>query len=436
MLNIGSALILGTGPVAIQVAVNFKCLFNNLNIGMAGRHSIGTIEFDKELKKNNNKIEVKVQNQEHKKMSGNIQITNLFKEYEDITGIWDIVLLGITNDSYVEVLKRIPSEILSKVKVFVIISSCIGSSAIVEGFLHKKNITAEIITFSTYYADTKRDKNLNSSTVVLTKNVKEKIYISSTLGNSEFCKEIIANFKKLGIKIDFFDNKYKVESRSISTYVHPSILMNEYALKHIFDVESPQKYIYKFFPEGPITQYVIFNMLEQLKEMREILGKLGVEKFNFLQFINDDNYPVKEECLSREDVINFETFERIKQEYLVYIRYASILVDAYSIPNDKGRYFDFSAVPMQKIYKNQQNLWCIPRAPKEDYYRIKLLQGMGEYFKIKTPTIDKLINNYEKFVNDFVKKNSNQSLSIDFNIKNIDEDIAYIIFSITMNNKK
>ena len=61
---------------------------------------------------------------------------------------------------------------------------------------------------------------------------------------------------------------------------------------------------------------------------------------------------------------------------------------------------------------------------------------MGEYFKIKTPTIDKLINNYEKFVNDFVKKNSDQSLSIDFNIKNIDEDIAYIIFSITMNNKK
>ena len=44
--------------------------------------------------------------------------------------------------------------------------------------------------------------------------------------------------------------------------------------------------------------------------------------------------------------------------------------------------------------------------------------------------------NYEKFVNDFVKKNSDQSLSIDFNIKNIDEDIAYIIFSITMNNKK
>ena len=65
MLNIGSALILGTGPVAIQVAVNFKCLFNNLNIGMAGRHSIGTIEFYKELKKNNNEIEVKVQNQEH-----------------------------------------------------------------------------------------------------------------------------------------------------------------------------------------------------------------------------------------------------------------------------------------------------------------------------------------------------------------------------------
>ena len=51
-------------------------------------------------------------------------------------------------------------------------------------------------------------------------------------------------------------------------------------------------------------------------------------------------------------------------------------------------------------------------------------------------TIKEEFEIYEKFVNDFVKKNNNQSLSIDFNIKNIDEDIAYIIFSITINNKK
>jgi putative uncharacterized protein FNV0738 len=51
-------------------------------------------------------------------------------------------------------------------------------------------------------------------------------------------------------------------------------------------------------------------------------------------------------------------------------------------------------------------------------------------------TIKEEFEIYEKFVNDFVKKNNNQSLSVDFNIKNIDEDIAYIIFSITMNNKK
>jgi putative uncharacterized protein FNV0738 len=51
-------------------------------------------------------------------------------------------------------------------------------------------------------------------------------------------------------------------------------------------------------------------------------------------------------------------------------------------------------------------------------------------------TIKEEFEIYEKFVNDFVKKNNDQSLSIDFNIKNIDEDIAYIIFSITMNNKK
>ena len=57
------------------------------------------------------------------------------------------------------------------------------------------------------------------------------------------------------------------------------------------------------------------------------------------------------------------------------------------------------------------------------------------YF-IFASTIKEEFEIYEKFVNDFIKKNNNQSLSIDFNIKNIDEDIAYIIFSITMNNKK
>ncbi|MDK4501314.1 opine metallophore biosynthesis dehydrogenase [Fusobacterium necrophorum] len=433
MKTISSTLILGTGPVAIQTAINFKSFFQNLVIGMAGRHSIGTKEFFKDIKKSDNKIEVKVQNHKHKEMSGVVQLDNLFEEYEDITGVWDVIILGITNDSYVEVLKKIPFQVLSEVRTFIIISSCIGSSAIIEGFLHERGILAEIITFSTYYGDTKREKNLSSSTIVLTKNVKEKIYVSSTVKNSGFCELIIDKFKHLNIKMELLDNKYKVESKSISTYVHPSILMNKYALEHIFNLETPQKYIYKFFPEGPITQYVIFDMLEQLKEMRDILDKLNVDKFNFLQFINDDNYPVKRECLSRDDVMNFETFDRIKQEYLVYIRYASILVDAYSIPDERGRYFDFSAVPMQKIYKNQENLWCIPRTPKEDYYRIKLLCGIGKYFKIKTPTIDKLIKNYESFVKDFAEKNDYKSLSSDFDIKNVEEDVNYIISSIKTN---
>lgn len=415
MDNYMKLLIAGTGPVAIQFVVNTKNHTKNCKIGLCGRNSKKAKVLYRDLEENLYILESCVQNEAHNVMRGKSKIDALFKDYSEIYDEWDILVLTVTNDSYSDVLNKIPLAVLKFLKTIILISSCVGSTLVVKGILKSRNLAnINIITLSTYYADTKRDKSFGISTKVITKNIKKKIYLYSENKISNKKEDLIKMLNQLGIKVLELDNMFDVESKSISTYVHPSILINKYALENIFNPKSPQKYIYKFFPEGPITQYVIRNMLNQLSEMRLLYKKLGVKTFNFLKFINDDNYPVQEACLSREDIEGFEEFSRIKQEYLVYIRYASILVDATSIPDEKGRYFDFSAVSMEKVYKNDENLWEIPRSPKEDYYRIGLLKSLASQYRIDTPTIDSLIEIYEKEVMAFRNSHKKDALTRDF----------------------
>ncbi|MOA04032.1 hypothetical protein D3C78_1235650 [compost metagenome] len=197
-------------------------------------------------------------------------------------------------------------------------------------------------------------------------------------------------------------------------------------MDYIFGEDETVKYAYKFYPEGPITQYVIHDLLMQWEEITGILNGFNVERFNLLQFMNDDNYPVRSESLSREDIHNFTLFSAIKQQYLLYIRYASLLIDPFSVPDANGRYFDFSAVPIQRVYQNEAGYWCVPRIPNEDYYRLKILQGIARNLAIRTPTIDKMINLYEHKLKLFAMTHRDCLLSDDFTLKNLDEEVTII----------
>ncbi|MGA3603293.1 opine metallophore biosynthesis dehydrogenase, partial [Lysinibacillus agricola] len=96
---------------------------------------------------------------------------------------------------------------------------------------------------------------------------------------------------------------------------------------------------------------------------------------NLLKFMVGDNYPLQPASIARQDLESFEQLESIHQEYLLYIRYASLLIDPFSTPDQEGRYHDFSAVPIRKIFLNHEGTWDIPRRPKEDYYLLKIMQG-------------------------------------------------------------
>ena len=154
--------------------------------------------------------------------------------------------------------------------------------------------------------------------------------------------------------------------------------MNEFSLNEIFGTEASSKYMYKLYPEGPITQHTIREMLALWKEISTLILLLQARPLNLLKFLNDDNYPVHEITLSRDDIEHFTEMSTIKQEYLLYIRYSSILIDPFSQPDEHGKYVDFSSFSYKQVNKNKEGKWVIPRVPYEDYKKIKLLYHLGK----------------------------------------------------------
>ncbi|MED1801238.1 opine metallophore biosynthesis dehydrogenase [Brevibacillus porteri] len=417
-------LLLGTGPASIQMAVMLKKQWD-CYIGIVGRESVRSESFFAELKQNRQQIRVDVQNEKHQKLEGECQIDQVFQGYGTVTGEWDTFLLSVTTDAYIEVLQQINDQVLQQIKCMVLVSPTFGSNSLLRHYLNRIHSDAEIISFSTYLGDTRwfHDKPSNR---VITTGVKKKVYIGSTHSPSQNVKRLCELYEQVGIDLELMDSPIEAETRNISLYVHPPLFMNDFSLRVIFGEEPIKKYVYKMFPEGPITQYLIRNMLTQWKEITKVVEKLNMKGVNLLKFMTDDNYPVRLECLSRDDFENFVHFEAIHQEYLLFIRYTSLLIDPFSEPDSEGRYFDFSAVPIRKMFINREGYWDIPRMPKEDYYRIKIIQGIARYIDISCPTIDTFIETYERKIAEVALTRKGERLSDAFVVQSFEEDLKRI----------
>lgn len=424
MSDFKRVLLLGTGPTSIQLAVNLKKQLN-CYVGIVGRRSVRSEKFFAALNQSNHLIRVSVQNEKHQNMEGECFIDQVFCEYGTIEGEWDTIILSVTADAYIEVLKQMNDELLKQVKCIVLISPTFGSNSLISNYMNYLNPDVEIISFSTYYGDTRwiHDKPSNN---VLTTAVKKKIYIGSTYYPSKNVDRVCKVYEQLGIVLEIMKSPIEAETRNISLYVHPPLFMNDFSLSAIFGELDTKKYVYKIYPEGPITQYLIRDMLAQWKEIMNVIGKMNIQSINLLKFMTDDNYPVRLESLSRHDIENFNHLETIHQEYLLYIRYTSLLIDPFSESDKEGKYFDFSAVPFRKMFVNREGYLDIPRMPKEDYYRIKIIQGIAKYLNLNCPTIDKFIKTYESKIEKVAQSHKGKLLSNAFTIQSFDEDLNMI----------
>lgn len=424
MSDFKRVLLLGTGPATIQLAV---CLKKQLNcgVGIAGRESARSEQFFTAMDRNDQLVQVSIQNEEHRAMKGECLIDHVFRGYGSITGEWDALILAVTTDAYIEVLKQMSTDVLKHTKCIILVSPTLGSNSLVSNFMNLLDREVEIISFSTYLGDTRWIPE-RAHNHVLTTAVKKKIYAGSTRLHSTNIEVLRHLYEQSGIALEMTETPIEAETRNISLYVHPALFMNEFALDAIFGDSGAMKFVYKMYPEGPITPYLIRDMLAQWKEIMNMLDKIHIRRLNLLQFMADDNYPVRLESLSRHDIDNFSQFETIHQEYLLYIRYTSLLIDPFSEPDAAGKYFDFSAVPFRKIYINSDGYLDIPRMPKEDYYRTKIIQGIIKYLGLECPTIDKFLHTYESKLIEAAACNQNHRLSDAFTVQSFEEDLNRI----------
>ena len=424
MRDIESVLILGTGPASVQLAVLFRSGLG-CRVGIAGRESVRSAPFFAALRESGGTVRVTVRNEKHGRVAGECAVDRVFRGYENAAGDWDTVVLAVTTDAYLPVLKRLDRRIAGRAKRVVLLSPTFGSGFIVGAYLRELASEAEVISFSTYLGDTRWPDGKPSSRAV-TAGVKKKVFAGSTHGRSGAMRTLGMLFERAGIALEDLDSPLEAESRNISLYVHPPLFMNDYALEAVFDGADATRYVYKLYPEGPVTMGVMRDMRAQWEEMTRLAEKLGLPGLNLLKFMTDDNYPVRPESLPRGDVEHFPHLAPIHQEYLLYVRYASLLIDPFSEPDGEGRYADFSAVPIRPIYVNAEGEWEIPRMPKEDYYRIKMIQGIARMADSACPTIDRFVAVYEGKLTETARALRGERLSDAFAVRSFEEDLRLV----------
>jgi len=222
-----------------------------------------------------------------------------------------------------DILKKVDLLRLTRVKTIILVSPEFGSSIIVSNYLNREIRELEIISLSNYFGATKYSSS-KSLIEVTTKALKKKIYIGSSLEYSYKVQVLKSFLKDIGVISEILNDPLEVESRNITMFVHPAFLINDISLNQVFDYDKTNKYVYKLYPEGPITMNTISIMRSLWKEICQVYMKLRIKPINILKFLNDDNYPVLEESISRENIDKYMEYDTIKQEYLLYVRYSSI----------------------------------------------------------------------------------------------------------------
>jgi hypothetical protein len=422
----GHTLIVGAGPAAIHTAVNMSKGWCG-RLGLVNRRGSHTDRLMLELEQSNQRL-ISRQSEAHTHLSGEARVDHFYAGFDELDDIWQTIILCTPSDSYKDIIHALKLDSLTQVRTIILISPSIGSNLLVSSQLKKAKATIDVISLSTYYAATKFESGPNAGMVsCFTKALKKRIYAASCRTDSIAVGDVQRFIESLGIQCMVVDSTIEAESRSITTYVHPPLFINDFSLQQIFSSEVSKKSMYKLYPEGPITGHAIRAMVLLWKEISGLIRYFGAEPINLLKFLNDDNYPVHEITLSRGDIESFTRLEPIQQEYLLYIRYSAILIDPFSIPDERGSYFDFSAVPYKQVHQDQQGRWFLPRIPYEDYKRLKLMYGLAQKVDIPMPQTLELIKTYERSLNDFVEKKGREFLDTAIFIDTTDEDVEAIV---------
>lgn len=297
---------------------------------------------------------------------------------------WDLVLLGVPADQYAEAAARVASA-----RCWVLPSAPFGAHLSLSGR------AGEVVSISSFFGASKGVAGQPGCFSV--RGRKRRVYAGSTLGPSPGLATLENVLALARVELVRSNSPLQAEARNITTYVHPALFINAVALDSILRWQpSTTTWMYKLYPQGPITRPVMETMVALWREISAILSSLGVPPLNLLQFLNDDNYPVLPESIPPEVCRDFPKLDPVDQAFWLYVRYASLLIDPFS--GDNGSYHDFSAVAFPHVRRTGAGQAELPRIPFEDYRTLLLYQQVARRRRLPCPQLDTLCSSFEKAV--------------------------------------
>lgn len=405
MNNAFPTLILGAGPAAIQLAADIKAAAN-ARIGLYNRPSEKGRRLKQHLAHTPSLWLTGAGKAQRTQDDAQVTIDRYCDDLALVGGDWRRLILAVPADQYHDVLRQVPWAALPQLCSLILLSPSIGSGLMAQRLLQDAGQShVEVISLSSYYADTKY-QNAEQPYRAYTKAFKQRIYLAGAGARSD-CAELdwlCSLLAHHGIDAQRCDSLLAAERFSITNYVHPPLALAETTLRAIFQPQAPIQYLYKTHPEGPICPEAIADMLALLQDYQQLLNRLGIEAINLLRFLNDDNYPVPPRMVSRRWIDQFPQLTPTEQCYALFTRYTALLVDPYSEPDAQGRYYDFSAVRVARVFQDAQGRWRLPRVPQEDVRKLRVLVLLAQRLDVEMPAAQRLLARFQQALQRFVTR--------------------------------
>lgn len=405
MNNAFPTLILGAGPAAIQLAADIKAA-GNARIGLYNRPSEKGRRLKQYLAHTPSLWLTGAGKAQRTQDDAQVTIDRYCDDLALVGGDWRRLILAVPADQYHDVLRQVPWAALPQLRSLILLSPSIGSGLMAQSLLQEAGQShVEVISLSSYYADTKY-QNAEQPYRAYTKAFKQRIYLAGAGARSD-CAELdwlCSLLARHGIDAQRCDSLLAAERFSITNYVHPPLALAETTLQAIFQPQAPIQYLYKTHPEGPICPEAIADMLALSQDYQQLLNRLGIEAINLLRFLNDDNYPVPPRMVSRRWIEQFPQLAPTEQCYALFTRYTALLVDPYSEPDAQGRYYDFSAVRVARVFQDAQGRWRLPRVPQEDVRKLRVLVLLAQRLDVEMPAAQRLLARFQQALQRFVTR--------------------------------
>ncbi|MGQ1888618.1 opine metallophore biosynthesis dehydrogenase [Serratia marcescens] len=405
MNNAFPTLILGAGPAAIQLAADIKAA-GNARIGLYNRPSEKGRRLKQHLAHTPSLWLTGAGKAQRTQDDAQVTIDRYCDDVSLVGSDWHRLILAVPADQYHDVLRQVPWAALPQLRSLILLSPSIGSGLMAQSLLQDAGQShVEVISLSSYYADTKY-QNAEQPYRAYTKAFKQRIYLAGAGARSD-CAELdwlCSLLARHGIDAQRGDSLLAAERFSITNYVHPPLALADTTLQAIFQPQGPIQYLYKTHPEGPLCPEAIADMLALSQDYQQLLNRLGIEAINLLRFLNDDNYPVPPRMVSRRWIDQFPQLAPTEQCYALFTRYTALLVDPYSEPDAQGRYYDFSAVRVARVFQDAQGRWRLPRVPQEDVCKLRVLVLLAQRLDVEMPAAQRLLARFQQALQRFVTR--------------------------------